>query len=64
MWISIVEMPNELTFEMPDVVAFDYAWYENQDRFNFLCKQIMNRDLPCNGPALDYMRSVGLVGFK
>jgi len=38
MWISIVEMPNELTFEMPDVVAFDYAWYENQDRSIFLCK--------------------------
>ncbi|KAF6168146.1 hypothetical protein GIB67_011531 [Kingdonia uniflora] len=54
--------PNGFSFDGADPPGVDYAlnraismWYDERDRFNFLCKRAMEQDWSWNRPALDYM---------
>ncbi|CAJ1941346.1 unnamed protein product [Sphenostylis stenocarpa] len=54
--------PNGFSFDGADATGVDYAfnraistWYEDRDRFNNLCKTVMEQDWSWNRPALDYL---------
>ncbi|KAJ4976662.1 hypothetical protein NE237_001768 [Protea cynaroides] len=54
--------PNGFSFDGADNAGVNYAlnraistWYDDRDRFNTLCKTVMEQDWSWNRPALDYM---------
>ncbi|KAI4298693.1 hypothetical protein L6164_032221 [Bauhinia variegata] len=54
--------PNGFNFDGADPGGVDYAlnraisaWYDGRDRFNTLCKTVMEQDWSWNKPALDYL---------
>ncbi|KAK8594432.1 hypothetical protein V6N13_015354 [Hibiscus sabdariffa] len=54
--------PNGFNFDGADCGGVDYAlnraitaWYNGRDRFNSLCKRVMEQDWSWNRPALDYI---------